>query len=75
MNNYRIAYRCKNGFEGEEIVNAANRTMAFEIFAKFEYFKDVVALQRLTSELKKQKNVEKDAVTLYAMAVMTMSMC
>lgn len=44
MNNYRIAYRCKNGFEGEEIVNAANRTMAFEIFAKFEYFKDVVAV-------------------------------
>lgn len=44
MNKYRIAYRCKNGFEGEEIVSAVNRTMAFEMFAKVEYFKDVVAV-------------------------------
>ena len=44
MNQYKIVYRCNNGFEGEEIVNAANRTMAFEMFAKVEYFKDVVAV-------------------------------
>lgn len=44
MNKYRITYRCKNGFEGEEIVNAVNRTMALEMFAKVEYFKDVVAV-------------------------------
>ena len=29
---------------GEEIVNASNSTMAFEMFAKVEYFKDVVAV-------------------------------
>lgn len=44
MNKYRIVYRCKNGFEGEEIVSAVNRTMALEMFAKVEYFKDVVAV-------------------------------
>ena len=44
MNKYRIMYRCSNGFEGEEIVMAVNRTMAFEIFETFEYFKDVVAV-------------------------------
>jgi hypothetical protein len=44
MNQYKIVYRCKNGFEGEEIVNAANRTMALEMFATVEYFKDVVAV-------------------------------
>lgn len=44
MNKYKIVFECKNGFKGEEIVNAVNRTMAFEIFEKFEYFKDVVAV-------------------------------
>lgn len=44
MNQYKIIYRCKNGFNGEEIVSAVNRTMAFEMFAKVEYFKDVVAV-------------------------------
>ena len=44
MHQYKIIYRCKNGFNGEEIVSAVNRTMAFEIFAKVEYFKDVVAV-------------------------------
>lgn len=44
MNQYKIVYRCNNGFEGEEIVNAVNRTMALEMFAKVEYFKDVVAV-------------------------------
>ena len=44
MNEYRIVYRCNNGFEGEEIVYAANRTMAFEMFEKFEIFKNVVAV-------------------------------
>ena len=44
MNKYKIVYRCNNGFEGEEIVSAVNRTMAFEIFEKVEYFNDVVAV-------------------------------
>ena len=44
MNKYKIVYRCSNGFEGEEIVYAVNRTMAFEVFEKFECFKDVVAV-------------------------------
>ena len=44
MNKYRIVYKCNNGFQGEEIVCAANRTIAFEVFEKFEYFKDVVAV-------------------------------
>ena len=41
---YRIMYRCSDGYEGEEIVSAVNRTMAFEIFEKFDYFKDVIAV-------------------------------
>ena len=32
MNEYKIVYKCDNGFEGEEIVMAANRMMAFEVF-------------------------------------------
>lgn len=44
MNQYKIKYRCNNGFEGKEIVNAVNRTMALEMFAKVEYFKDVIAV-------------------------------
>ena len=44
MNKYRIVYRCKNGFECEEIVSAVNRTMALEMFTNVEYFKDVVAV-------------------------------
>lgn len=32
MNEYRIVFKCANGFEGEEIVMAANRMMAFEVF-------------------------------------------
>lgn len=44
MNKYKIVYRCSNGYEGEEIVLAVNRTMAFEMFTKFEYFKNVVAV-------------------------------
>lgn len=33
MNEYRIVFKCANGFEGEETVMAANRMMAFEVFA------------------------------------------
>lgn len=44
MKEYKIVYHCKNGYEGEEIVYAVNRTMALEIFEKFDYFKDVVAV-------------------------------
>lgn len=32
MNEYKIIYKCANGFEGEEIVMAVNRMMAFEVF-------------------------------------------
>ena len=44
MNEYKIIYKLKNGFIGEEIVCAVNRTMAFELFEKVKYFKDVVAV-------------------------------
>lgn len=44
MNQYKITFKLRNGFIGEEIVSAVNRTMAFEIFEKVEYFKDVVAV-------------------------------
>lgn len=32
MNEYRIIYTCSDGYEGEEIVMAVNRMMAFEVF-------------------------------------------
>ena len=35
MNLYRIVYRCSDGYEGEEIVMAVNRMMAFEVFEEF----------------------------------------
>lgn len=43
MNKYRMVYQCSNGFQGEKIVYAANRMMAFEIFEDFEYI-DVVSV-------------------------------
>lgn len=33
MNEYKIVYKCANGYEGEETVMAVNRMMAFEVFA------------------------------------------
>ena len=33
MNEYKIVYQCSDGYEGEEIVMAVNRMMAFEVFA------------------------------------------
>ena len=33
MNEYKIIYTCSDGYEGEEIVMAVNRMMAFEVFA------------------------------------------
>ena len=33
MYEYKIVYTCSNGYEGEEIVMAVNRMMAFEVFA------------------------------------------
>ena len=44
MNKYRIVYRCNNGFEGEEYAYAVNRTMAFEMFEKYEQFKNVISV-------------------------------
>ena len=41
MNEYRIEYVCSDGYEGEEIVCAANRLMAFEVFEELG-IKDVV---------------------------------
>lgn len=32
MNKYKIIYQCSDGYKGEEIVCAANRMMAFEVF-------------------------------------------
>lgn len=42
MNYYKIVYRCSDGYEGEEIVMAANRLMAFEVFKDLGY-EDVVS--------------------------------
>jgi hypothetical protein len=42
MNQYRVVYRCKDGYTGEKIVYAANRIMAFEVFANIG-IKDVIA--------------------------------
>jgi hypothetical protein len=33
MNEYKIVYKCADGYEGEETVMAVNRMMAFEVFA------------------------------------------
>lgn len=41
MNEYRIVYQCSNGYEGEEIVCAVNRIMAFEVFKELD-IKDIV---------------------------------
>lgn len=41
MNYYKIVYQCSDGYEGEEIVMAANRMMAFEVFKDFGY-EDVI---------------------------------
>lgn len=35
MNEYRIVYRRSDGYEGEEIVMAVNRMMAFMVFEDF----------------------------------------
>ena len=43
MNKYRIVYRCNDGYEGEEIVYAVNRTMAFMVFEDFRY-EDIVSV-------------------------------
>ena len=32
MYEYKIVYECSDGYEGEEIVMAVNRMMAFEVF-------------------------------------------
>lgn len=41
MNYYKIVYRCRDGYEGEEIVMAVNRLMAFEVFKDLGY-EDVI---------------------------------
>ena len=45
MNTYKIIYQLSNGYKGEEFVLAANRTMAFEIFQEFEYFRGVITAE------------------------------
>ena len=42
MNEYKIVYMCSDGYEGEEIVMAANRVMAFEVFKELG-IEDVVS--------------------------------
>lgn len=32
MYEYKIIYTCSDGYEGEEVVMAVNRMMAFEVF-------------------------------------------
>ena len=34
MYEYKIVYRCGNGYVGETIVMAVNRIMAFEVFGE-----------------------------------------
>lgn len=41
MNLYKVIYQLSDGTEGEEIVCAANRVMAFEVFKDLE-IEDVV---------------------------------
>ena len=41
MNEYKIVYECSDGYEGEEIVMAVNRIMAFEVFEELG-IKDVI---------------------------------
>jgi hypothetical protein len=43
MNLYKIIYRLVDGAEGEEIVCAANRMMAFMVFEDFGYANVVAA--------------------------------
>ena len=42
MNEYRVVYKCSDGYKDEVIICAANRIMALEIFKEFE-FEGVVA--------------------------------
>ena len=42
MYQYKIVYQCSNGYEGEEIVYAANRIVAFDMFNNLGY-EDVVS--------------------------------
>ena len=42
MNKYKIIYKCSDGYEGEEIVMAVNRIMAFEVFQELG-IEDVVS--------------------------------
>lgn len=42
MNIYKITYRCRNGYVGTEIIMAANRIAALEVFKDFGY-EDVVS--------------------------------
>ena len=37
MSKYEIIFRCSDGIERKEIVYAANRVMAFEVFATLGY--------------------------------------
>lgn len=37
MHKYEIIFRCSDGVERREIVYAANRIMAFEVFGGFGY--------------------------------------
>ena len=41
MNYYKVVYRCSDGYTGEDIVCAANRLMAFEVFKELGY-EDVI---------------------------------
>lgn len=51
MNLYRVVYQCGDGYEGEEIVCAVNRIMAFDLFADFGYENVINAdVFRLTEE-------------------------
>ena len=36
MSEYRVTYLCDNGFDGEVIVFAVNRIIAFEVFQTLE---------------------------------------
>ena len=43
MNEYRMVYKCSDGYEGEEIIPAVNMVMAFEIFEELG-IEDVVSV-------------------------------
>lgn len=57
MHKYRLVFTCADGYEGEEIVMAVNRTMALYCFEAFGY-ENVVSLECYRVEDKNEEREE-----------------